>query len=77
MTVVMAVPAMTMMMVMVVSDRDNNLGARCRNQRNEEHQSEKAKTKFLHSQMDALPHVRVVDSFEKFISPTIVNPRNN
>jgi hypothetical protein len=49
MTVVVAIPAVVMMMVVVVSNRDNNLGARCRYQRNEEHQSEKAKTKFLHS----------------------------
>jgi hypothetical protein len=50
MTVVVAVPAMMMVIVVVIAaDRNNNLGARCRNQRNEEHQSEKAKTKFLHS----------------------------
>jgi hypothetical protein len=50
MTVVVAVPAVVMMIMMVVvADRNNNLGARCRDQRNEEHQSEKAKTKFLHT----------------------------
>jgi hypothetical protein len=46
MTMMMAVPAMTMMLVSYLND---NLGARCRYQRNEEHKGEKTKHKFLHS----------------------------
>jgi hypothetical protein len=48
MTMVMAVPAMPMVM-MVIPNRNNNLGARCRDQRNEEHKGKKSKRKFLHN----------------------------
>jgi hypothetical protein len=65
MTVVMAVPAMPMVM-MIVSDRNDNLGARCRYQRNEEHKGEKTKRKFLHS-VGCPTHVRVVELAAKFI----------
>jgi hypothetical protein len=40
MTMVMAVPAMTMMLM---SNGDHNLGARCWYQRHEEHKGEKTK----------------------------------
>ena len=53
MTMVMAVPAVVIMMVVRMSDLDNDLGARCRYQRSEEHKSEKCKTKFLHNYSDA------------------------
>jgi hypothetical protein len=46
MTVMMAVPAMMMMVRM--SNSNDNLAARCRYQRSEEHHSEKSKRKFLH-----------------------------
>jgi len=42
-------------MVVCMSDFDDNLGARCRYQRSQEHKSEKAKTKFLHNYSDAQP----------------------
>jgi hypothetical protein len=47
MTMVMAVPAM--MMMVRVSDFDDNLRVRYRNQRSEEHKSEEYETKFLHT----------------------------
>jgi hypothetical protein len=46
MTMMMAVPAMP---VMLMSNLDNYLSARCRYQRHEEHKGEKSKHKFLHS----------------------------
>jgi hypothetical protein len=52
MTMVMAVPAM-MMVVIRMTNGNDNLGARRRYQRSEEHQSEKSKTKFLHNYSDA------------------------
>jgi hypothetical protein len=47
MTMVVAVPAVMMMVRM--SDFDDNLGVRYRYQRSKENKSEKAKTKFLHN----------------------------
>jgi hypothetical protein len=58
MTVVMAVPAMVVMVRM--SNLDNDLGARCRYQRSEEQKSENSKTKFLHNYSDAQPMRQVV-----------------
>jgi hypothetical protein len=55
MTVMMAVPAMMVVMVVVVSNSNDNLGARCRYQRSKEHQSEKSKTNLLHTYSDAQP----------------------
>jgi hypothetical protein len=48
MTMVVAVPAMAVVVV-TMSDRDDNLGARCRYQRNEERKGKNSKRKFLHS----------------------------
>ena len=41
MTMVVAVP--TMAVVMIAPDSNDHLGARCRNQRDEEHKGEKSK----------------------------------
>jgi len=61
MTVVMAIPTMVViMMVVVVSDSNDHLGARCRYQRSKEHQSEKTKTELLHTYSDAQPPRQVV-----------------
>jgi hypothetical protein len=37
------------MVVMVIPNRNDNLGARCGYQRNEEHKGEKSEHKFLHN----------------------------
>jgi hypothetical protein len=52
MTMVMAVPAMPMMRM---SDRNDNLSARCRNQRNEEQKGEKTECNLLHSTIGCRP----------------------
>jgi hypothetical protein len=49
MTVVVAVPAMTM----PVANLDDNLRIRCRNQRREEQKGEEAEHDLLHAQWDA------------------------
>jgi hypothetical protein len=46
---------MMVVMVVVVSNSNDNLGARCRYQRSKEHQSEKSKTNLLHTYSDAQP----------------------
>jgi hypothetical protein len=50
MTVVVAVPAMP---VMMVTDSNNHLGIGCRNQGGEEQQGHKGEDKFLHISWDA------------------------
>jgi hypothetical protein len=42
------------MMMVTMSNRYDNLSARCRYQRNEEHKGEKTKRKFLHSTFGCL-----------------------
>jgi hypothetical protein len=58
MTMMVAVPAVMMMVRM--SDFDDNLGVRYRYQRSKENKSEKAKTKFLHNYSDAQSMRQVV-----------------
>ena len=58
MTMMMAIP--TVVMVVRMPHLDDDLGARRRYQRREEHQSEKSKTKFLHIDSDAQPTRLVV-----------------
>lgn len=56
-----------MPVVMIPSNSNDNLGARCRNQRNEEHKGEKTKHKFLHNPSDAQPRFGVVERLREII----------
>ena len=49
-----------MMVVIRMTNGNDNLGARRRYQRSEEHQSENSKTNLLHTYSDAQPRPQVV-----------------
>jgi len=51
---------MVIMVVVVVTNSNDHLGARCRYKRSKEHQSEDSKTNLLHSYSDAHPPRQVV-----------------
>jgi len=73
MTVMVAVPAVVVMVIRM-SDSNHNLGARRRYQRSEEHQSEKAKTKFLHTYSDAQPMRQVVALYRRIVVIAYARP---
>jgi hypothetical protein len=71
MAVVMAQPAMPMMMM--VSNFDHNLRTRCRDQRHEKHKSQKSEAQLLHDAHGIPPLITVL----RFYYPTVLIQESN